>query len=82
MLELSKRGDVLIHINLIFAFLHLFGRKKHAIAPQLYKLAVEKYKNSLNEEESHNYLLNFLQIIEIFPSIPANSIADAIILRY
>jgi hypothetical protein len=62
-LTLSKRGDVVIFTNLTFAFLHIFGRKKNQIAPQFFKLAVDKYRSNLNEDESQNFLLNFLNII-------------------
>lgn len=72
----------MIHSNLLFAFLQLFGKKKNAIAPQLFKLAVDRYRNTLNEDESHNYLFNFLQIIDIFPSIPTVGIAESILSRY
>jgi hypothetical protein len=81
-INISKRGDVMIYSNLLFAFLHLFGKKKNAIAPQLFKLAVDRYKSALNEDESHNYLFNFLQIIEIFPSIPTVGIAETILSRH
>ncbi len=61
-LNISKRGDVIISTNLIFAFLQLFGKRKVSIAPQFFKLAVERYRQALNEDESHNYLINFLEI--------------------
>lgn len=73
---------MIIYSNLLFTFLHLLGKRKNALAPQLFKLALDRYKNALNEDESHNYLYNFLQIIEIFPSIPTNGIAEAILTRY
>lgn len=62
-INISKRGDVMIYSNQLFAFLQLFGKKKNGIAPQLFKLAVDRYRNTINEDESHNYLYNFLQII-------------------
>lgn len=80
--NLSKRGDVIIYTNMLFSFLQQFGKKKNAIAPQLFKLAVERYRGNLNEDESHNYLINFLQTIDTFPSIPSNAIAEAILTRY
>jgi hypothetical protein len=39
-ITLSKRGDVIMHTNFLFAFLQQFGRKKNAIAPQLLTIAV------------------------------------------
>lgn len=47
-INLSKRGDIMIYSNLLFAFLQLFGKRKNAIAPQLFKLAVDHYRNALN----------------------------------
>ena len=82
MLSLSKRSKVIIFTNLVFAFLHTFGRKKNPIAPQFFKLAVDKYRSSLNEDESINYLTNFINAIEIFPSIPTVGIVEAILFRY
>ena len=82
MLNLPKRSSVIIFTDLIFAFLHTYGRRKNAIAPQFFKLAVDKYRSSLNEDESHNFLFNFLNIIDIFPSIPTVGIVEAILFRY
>lgn len=72
----------MIFTNLIFGLLHVFGSKKNQIAPQLFKLAVDKYRNNLNEDESQNFLINFINIMEIFPSIPAVSITEAVLFRY
>ena len=81
-LSLSRRSDIIIHSNLLFAFLQLLAKKKNALAPQFLRVAVERYRNSLNEDESQNYLLNFIQMIDIFPSIPCSSIVEAILGRY
>jgi hypothetical protein len=82
MLSLSRRSQIVIFTDLVFAFLHAFGRRKNPIAPQFFKLAVDKYRSTINEDESHNYLLNFLNIIDIFPSIPTAGIVEAILFRY
>ena len=82
MLSLAKRSSVIIYANLLFAFLHTFGKRKNPIAPQFFKLAVDKYRGTINEDESHNFLFNFLNITEIFPSIPTASIVEAILFRY
>jgi hypothetical protein len=67
---------------MLFAFLQLLAKKKNAIAPQFLRVAVERYRNSLNEDESHNYLLNFIETVDIFPSIPCSSMVEAILARY
>ena len=78
----ARRGETIVATTMLFGLLHTFGRRKNAIAPQLFKLAVDRFKNSLNEEETHNYLLNFAQIATIFPSIPMALVAEAILERY
>jgi hypothetical protein len=37
---LSKRGDIIMHTNIMFALLQQFGRRKNAIAPQILATAV------------------------------------------
>jgi len=48
MLSLSKKSQVIIFTHLIFALLQLYGKKKNPIAPQLFKLAVDKYRSTIN----------------------------------
>lgn len=80
--NLSKKGDTIIFTNILFALLQQFGRRKNAIAPQILTTAVERYRSAINEEESQNYLLNFLEVMEYFPSIPTTAIIEAILARY
>lgn len=40
----------MVYTNLLFSFLNLLGKKKNATAPQLFKLAVDRYRNVLNED--------------------------------
>ena len=43
-------SDILIHTNLVFALLTFLGKRKNPLAPQYFKLTVEKYRSSLNPE--------------------------------
>lgn len=70
----SKRGDIMVYTNIMFALLQQFGKRKNAIAPQILATAVERYRSTINEDESENYLLNFLEVMEYFPSIPTTGI--------
>jgi len=69
-------------VNGLFTLLAIFGSKKNPIAPQIFKLCIEKYKLSINYDESINYGYNFLLLIEEFPSIPNSPIVDAVVERY
>lgn len=46
------------------------------------KLCIEKYKMTLNEDESTLYAYNFLYVIDRFPSIPTEVIAETVVERY
>lgn len=48
LLNLSKRIDVFVFTDVVFALLHIFGKKKNNVAPLFFKLAVEKYKSTIN----------------------------------
>lgn len=48
LLNLFKRSDIIIQTDIIFAMLAVLGKRKNGLAPQYYKLAVEKYRNSLD----------------------------------
>lgn len=37
---LSKKGDIIVNTNIMFALLQQFGRRKNAIAPQILSTAV------------------------------------------
>lgn len=81
-LNLSKRGNTFCHSSLVFAWLELLGRRKNSAAPQFFRLAVDRYRNAIHEEESQYYLLNFLQILDLFPAIPASPLIEAVISKF
>jgi hypothetical protein len=62
--------------------LDIFGSKKNPIAPQVFKLCIDKYKQTINYDDSILYAYNFLYVIEQFPSIPNSLIASAVVERY
>lgn len=81
-LAINKMEHFAAYVNGLFALLAIFGTKKHPIAPQFFKLCIEKYKLAINYDESISYGYNFLHLIEDFPSIPTSAIVDAVVERY
>ena len=81
-LAINKMEHFAAYVNGLFTLLAIFGTKKHPIAPQFFKLCIEKYKLSINHDESISYGYNFLHLIEDFPSIPTSAIVDAVVERY
>ena len=47
---MEKTDRVIILTTMTFGLLHIFGRRKNSIAPQLFKLLVDKFKSSINED--------------------------------
>lgn len=81
-LAINKMEHFAAYVNGLFALLAILGTKKHPIAPQFFKLCIEKYKLAINYDESISYGYNFLHLIEDFPSIPTSAIVDAVVERY
>ena len=71
--------------NGLLSLFYVFWKKNIMVTPHLYNLIANKYKSTLNEDQSVIYCHNLLTLINEFPLFPGAMvaiIADTIVEKY